>query len=74
MKWKSLEPRPRESEPISSESTLTPLPGVLDESELFLPGSGMAKKLYSLRCADTLVLHNIMCIPYYCLLILLHVL
>lgn len=49
LKWASLEARPQDAETVSS--TPTSLPGVLDESHIFLPGSGMFKKIYSLRCA-----------------------
>ena len=53
MKWASLEPRPQEAELSSSAPRkATSLPGVLDETQVFLPGSGIAKKLYSLRCVN----------------------
>ena len=55
MKWASLEPRPHEldheEEPGSSSS-----PGVLDDQQLFLPGSGITKKLYSLRYSKLILL------------------
>ena len=46
MKWAPLEPRPQDAEPPSTIFTDTP--GVLDQNRVFMPGSGMAKKLYSL--------------------------
>ena len=50
LNWASLEPRPHEVEhEEEGTSSGTSSPGVLDEQQLFLPGSGITKKLYSLR-------------------------
>ena len=48
-KWASLEPRPHEMEHEEELASSTSSPGVLEEQQLFLPGSGITKKLYSLR-------------------------
>ena len=57
LKWTSLEARPREVE--NASSTLTSLPGVLDESQVFLPGSGMTKKVYSLGCVVSVHVNDV---------------
>ena len=49
LKWASLEPRPHGSEHEEEPASSTRSPGVLDEQQLFLPGSGITKKLYSFR-------------------------
>ena len=49
LKWASLESRPHELEHEVEPASSTSSPGVLDEQQLFLPGSGITKKLYSLR-------------------------
>ena len=52
--WNLLEPR---NEDEGSASSVGP-DGVLSESQLFLPGSGLAKILYSQWSADNNCWHN----------------